>query len=146
MLARVRIFLDSAPAPTAAPTAASSADMNSDASSRTEIAAPESVLAQTVAQDNGTRAGTVRVVVDVRDGVGRIELREVVCAAPVSEWTAVLSGLRPGDFVVLPNSPATRDGQMVRMEDAAATTEASDATSGDASMSSDNSDARKNAE
>ena len=124
--------------------------MNSGATSRTEIAAPESVLAQTVAQDNGTRAGTVRVVVDVRDGVGRIESREVVCAAPVNEWTAVFSGLRPGDFVVLPNSPATRDGQMVRMEDAAAATEASNAisdntTSDNASMSSDNADASKKA-
>jgi len=98
-----------------------------------------------VAQDNGTRAGTVRVVVDVRDGVGRIESREVVCAAPVSEWTAVFSGLRPGDFVVLPNSPATRDGQMVRMEDAAAATEAMDtSTRNTASMSSDNSDSPKN--
>jgi len=101
------------------------------------------VLAQTVAQDNGTRAGTVRVVVDVRDGVGRIESREVVCAVPVSEWTAVLSGLRPGDFVVLPSSPATRDGQMVRMEDAAGATEASNTTSDNASMSSDNADASK---
>ncbi|MSR34826.1 MAG: efflux RND transporter periplasmic adaptor subunit [Phycisphaerales bacterium] len=172
MLARVRIFLDSAPAPTSATSAAQSAnapshanavnvnsasntnagamqatnaDMNSGASSRTEIAAPESVLAQTVAQANGTRAGTVRVVVDVRDGVGRIESREVVCAAPVGEWTAVQSGLRPGDFVVLPNSPSTSDGQIVRMEDAAATTEASDATSDNASMSSDNADASKKA-
>jgi len=183
MLARVRIYLDSAPAPTsaasvvqgarvtdsasAAPhasatnsagnansgaTHAMDAGMNSGATSRTEIAAPESVLAQTVAQDNSTRAGIVRVVVDVRDGVGRIESREVVCAAPVSEWTAVLSGLRPGDFVVFPSSPATRDGQMVRMEDAATTTEASDATSDNASifsdnasMSSDNTDVSKKA-
>ena len=181
MLARVRIYLDSAPAPTSAASVVQDAHvtdiandaahslatnsagnanggathnmdagMNSGATIRTEIAAPESVLAQTVAQDNGTRAGTVRVVVDVRDGVGRIESREVVCAAPVSKWTAVFSGLRPGDFVVLPNSPATRDGQMVRMEDAAAATEASNATSDNttsdnASMTSDNADASKKA-
>jgi hypothetical protein len=176
MLARVRIFLDSAPVPTAAASAAKSAHatdsasdaahslatnsagiansgathtmndgMNSGATSRTEVAAPESVLAQTVAQDNGTRAGTVRVVVDVRDGVGRIESRDVVCALPTSQWTAVLSGLRPGDFVVLPDSPTTRDGQMVRVEDAAAETEAMDtSTRNTASMSSDNSNSPKN--
>ena len=176
MLARVRIFLDSAPAPTSAASAVKgahatdsasdaahssstkstgnansgathimNAGMNSGTTSRTEVAAPESVLAQTVAQDNGTRAGTVRVVVDVRDGVGRIESREIVCAAPMSEWTAVLSGLRPGDFVVLPNSPTTRDGQMVRMEDAGAATEVSNATSDNASMFSDTADVSKKA-
>ena len=157
MLARVRIFLDSAPAPTsvasavqkstAANVAGNSTNpaMNTGATSRTEIAAPESVLAQTVADANGTRVGTVRVVVDVRDGVGRIESRDVVCAVPTSQWTAVLSGLRPGDFVVLPDSPTTRDGQMVRVEDAAAATEASDITkSNTASMSNDNSDSLKN--
>ena len=176
MLARVRIFLDSAPAPTSAASAVKSAHatdsasdaahslatnsagiansgathtmndgMNSGATTRTEVAAPESVLAQTVAQDNGTRVGTVRVVVDVRDGVGRIESRDVVCALPTSQWTAVLSGLRPGDFVVLPDSPTTRDGQMVRVEDAAAATEAMDtSTRNTASMSSDNSDSPKN--
>jgi hypothetical protein len=68
----------------------------------------------------------------------------------VSEWTAVFSGLRPGDFVVLPNSPATRDGQIVRMEDAAAAIEVSNATSdnttsGNASMTSDNADVSKKA-
>ena len=157
MLARVRIFLDSAPAPTSVASAAQKSTaanvagnatnpaMNTGATSRTEIAAPESVLAQTVADANGTRVGTVRVVVDVRDGVGRIESRDVVCAVPTSQWTAVLSGLRPGDFVVLPNSPTTRDGQMVRVEDAAAVTEASDTTtSNTASMSNNNSDSPKN--
>ena len=77
--------------------------------------------------------------------MGRIESRVVVCAVPTSQWTAVLSGLRPGDFVVLPDSPTTRDGQMVRVEDAAAVTEASDITkSNTASMSNDNSDSLKN--
>ncbi len=135
MLARVRILLDSAPAPTAAANAeaaqAMNADMNaginSGATSRTEIAAPEIALANTVTQPNGTRTGSVRVMVDVRDGVGRIESRAIVCALPTSEWTAVQSGLRPGDFVVLPNSATTRDGQLVRMDDATATTEASNA-------------------
>jgi hypothetical protein len=157
MLARVRIFLDSAPAPTSVASAAQKSTaanvagnatnpaMNTGATSRTEIAAPESVLAQTVADANGTRVGIVRVVVDVRDGVGRIESRDVVCALPTSQWTAVLSGLRPGDFVVLPDSPTTRDGQMVRVEDAAAATEASDINkSNTASMSNDNSDSPKN--
>ncbi len=157
MLARVRIFLDSAPTPTLAASAAQKSTtanvsgnsanpaMNTGATSRTEIAAPESVLGQTVADANGTRVGTVRVVVDVRDGVGRIESRDVVCALPTSQWTAVLSGLRPGDFVVLPDSPTTRDGQMVRVEDAAAATEVSDTTtSNTASMSNNNSDSPKN--
>ena len=152
MLARVRIFLDSAPTPSAAQIMraannsatksleksavqnanggamqASGAGMNIGATSRTEIAAPEIVLAQTVAATDGTRIGTVRVVVDVRDGVGRIESREVVCAQPAGEWTAVISGLRPGDFVVLPDSPATHDGQIVRMDNTAAATDDSDA-------------------
>ena len=152
MLARVRIFLDSAPTPSAAQIMraannsatksleksavqnatggamqASGAGMNIGATSRTEIAAPEIVLAQTVAATDGTRIGTVRVVVDVRDGVGRIESREVVCAQPAGEWTAVISGLRPGDFVVLPDSPATHDGQIVRMDNTAAATDGSDA-------------------
>ncbi len=152
MLARVRIFLDSAPTPSAAQIMraannsatksleksavqnanggamqASGAGMNIGATSRTEIAAPEIVLAQTVAATDGTRIGIVRVVVDVRDGVGRIESREVVCGQPVGEWTAVISGLRPGDFVVLPDSPATHDGQIVRMDNTAAATDGSDA-------------------
>ena len=152
MLARVRIFLDSAPTPSAAQIMraannsatksleksavqnanggamqASGAGMNIGATSRTEIAAPEIVLAQTVAATDGTRIGTVRVVVDVRDGVGRIESREVVCGQPLGEWTAVISGLRPGDFVVLPDSPATHDGQIVRMDNTAAATDDSDA-------------------
>ena len=152
MLARVRIFLDSAPTPSAAQitsaannSAAKSLEMsavqnanggamqvngtvmNNGSTSRTEIAAPEIVLAQTVAATDGTRIGTVRVVVDVRDGVGRIESREVVGGQPVGEWTAVISGLRPGDFVVLPDSPATHDGQIVRMDNTAAATDGSDA-------------------
>ena len=152
MLARVRIFLDSAPTPSAAQIMraannsatkslekssvqnanggamqASGAGMNIGATSRTEIAAPEIVLAQTVAATDGTRIGIVRVVVDVRDGVGRIESREVVCGQPAGEWTAVISGLRPGDFVVLPDSPATHDGQIVRMDNTAAATDGSDA-------------------
>ena len=152
MLARVRIFLDSAPTPSAGQITstannsaaksleksavqnanggamqASGAGMNIGATSRTEIAAPEIVLAQTVAATDGTRIGIVRVVVDVRDGVGRIESREVVCGQPVGEWTAVISGLRPGDFVVLPDSPATHDGQIVRMDNTAAATDGSDA-------------------
>jgi len=152
MLARVRIFLDSAPTPSAAQITsaannsanksleksavqnanggamqANGAGMNTGSTSRTEIAAPEIVLAQTVAATDGTRIGTVRVVVDVRDGVGRIESREVVCAQPAGEWTAVISGLRPGDFVVLPDSPATHDGEIVRMDNTAAATDGSDA-------------------
>ena len=152
MLARVRIFLDSAPTPSAAQITsaannsaaksleksagqnansgamqANGAGMNTGATSRTEIAALEIVLAQTVAATDGTRIGTVRVVVDVRDGVGRIESREVVCAQPAGEWTAVISGLRPGDFVVLPDSPATHDGQIVRMDNTAPATGGSDA-------------------
>ena len=164
MLARVRIFLDSAPTPSAAQitsAANNSANksleksvvqnanggaipvngtgMNTGATSRTEIAAPEIVLAQTVAATDGTRIGTVRVVVDVRDGVGRIESREVVCAQPAGDWTAVISGLRPGDFVVLPDSPATHDGQIVRMDNTAAVTDGRDANAEkSASMSSDN--------
>jgi hypothetical protein len=79
------------------------------------------------------------VVVDVRDGVGRIESREVVCAQPAGDWTAVISGLRPGDFVVLPDSPATHDGQIVRMDNTAAVTDGRDANAEKSpSISSDN--------
>ncbi|MCE9619228.1 MAG: efflux RND transporter periplasmic adaptor subunit [Planctomycetes bacterium] len=124
MLARVRIQLDSLQPQGKA------AEGDVGASSRTEIAIPESVLAQTIAAANGTRSGSLRVVVDVRDGVGRIESREVVCAAApanmkaAGDWTTVFSGLRPGDFVVLPDSPATSVGQSVRVAASPTSTDA----------------------
>lgn len=106
MLARVRIF-----------TAPASSARTSGESDRTELAAPESALGSLATTDAGTRRGTVRVVVDLRDGVGRIEDREVECdgQSDPTGWTTVLSGLRPGDVVVTNGSPGTKAGELVRL-------------------------------
>lgn len=87
---------------------------------RAEIAAPSNALSHTVASADGNRTGQVRVVVDMRDQVGKIEMRLVTCAAEdgADGWTAVFDGLRPGDIVVLDDSPMTTAGEMVRVSDA----------------------------
>ena len=87
---------------------------------RAEIAAPSSALSRTVATADGNRTGQVRVVVDMRDQVGKIEMRLVTCAAEAGAdgWTAVFDGLRPGDLVVLDDSPMTTAGEVVRVSDA----------------------------
>ena len=87
---------------------------------RAEIAAPSSALSHTEASADGNRTGQVRVVVDMRDQVGKIEMRLVTCAAEAGAdgWTAVYDGLRPGDLVVLDDSPMTTAGEMVRVSDA----------------------------
>lgn len=56
----------------------------------------------------------------MRDQVGKIEMRLVTCAAEdgADGWTAVFDGLRPGDIVVLDDSPMTTAGEMVRVSDA----------------------------
>jgi hypothetical protein len=56
----------------------------------------------------------------MRDQVGKIEMRLVTCAAEAGAdgWTAVYDGLRPGDIVVLDDSPMTTAGEMVRISDA----------------------------
>jgi hypothetical protein len=56
----------------------------------------------------------------MRDQVGKIEMRLVTCAAEAGAdgWTAVYDGLRPGDLVVLDDSPMTTAGEMVRVSDA----------------------------
>ncbi len=47
-------------------------------------------------------------------------MRLVTCAAEDGAvgWTTVFDGLRPGDLVVLDDSPMTRAGEMVRVSDA----------------------------
>ncbi len=128
MLARVRIQLSSAASGTAAAAGATGAGASASVA-RTELAVPESVVAQLAITQDGTRAGTIRVVIDVREGVGKIEERAVVCAevAGADGWTAVFEGLRPGDFVVSADSPETRAGQLVRL--ASDTTTAANASS-----------------
>ena len=114
MLARVKIETGAK----SVGAASAGANANSD---RTEVAALETALRSTVPTADGSRAGEVRVVVDVRDGVGRIEVREVLCAAGPDPdgWTAVYQGLRPGDLVVLDDSPPTKNGQSVRISERA---------------------------
>lgn len=89
-------------------------------SARAEIAAPSSALSHTVASADGNRTGQVRVVVDMRDQVGKIEMRLVTCAAEDGAvgWITVFDGLRAGDLVVLDDSPMTTAGEMVRVSDA----------------------------
>ncbi len=115
MLARVKIQTG---AISASGSGATSTNSQSDAA-RAEIAAPSSALSHTVASADGNRTGQVRVVVDMRDQVGKIEVRNITCAAEagVDGWTAVYDGLRPGDLVVLDDSPMTRAGEMVRVSD-----------------------------
>jgi len=107
MLARVKIQ-----------TGAAASDQ-STTEGRAEIAAPAAALTALVAGTDGRRSGSVRVVIDMRDHVGRIELREVVCAAQADAqgWTTVYEGLRPGDVVVLDDSPPTKPGARVRVQD-----------------------------
>ncbi len=111
MLARVKIQTGAKPA------TGSESSPTTAASNRTEVAVLESALGATTATSDGTRTGEVRVVVDVRDGVGQIEMRAVVCAltAGPEGWTAAYKGIRPGDLVVLGDSPPTTDGQTVRV-------------------------------
>ena len=115
MLARVKIQTD-AMNPSGG-TATAGAINNA---SRSEIAAPSNALSHTVTSADGNRTGQVRVVVDMRDQVGKIEMRLVTCAAEAGAdgWTAVYDGLRPGDVVVLDDSPMTTAGEMVRVSDA----------------------------
>ena len=115
MLARVKIQTD-AMNPSGG-TATAGAINNA---SRSEIAAPSNALSHTVTSADGNRTGQVRVVVDMRDQVGKIEMRLVTCAAEAGAdgWTAVYDGLRPGDLVVLDDSPMTTAGEMVRVSDA----------------------------
>jgi multidrug resistance efflux pump len=115
MLARVKIQTD-AMNPSGG-TATAGAINNA---ARAEIAAPSNALSRTVASADGNRTGQVRVVVDMRDQVGKIEMRLVTCAAEAGAdgWTAVYDGLRPGDRVVLDDSPMTTAGEMVRVSDA----------------------------
>jgi RND family efflux transporter MFP subunit len=115
MLARVKIQTD-AMNPSGG-TATAGAINNT---SRAEIAAPSNALSHTVTSADGNRTGQVRVVVDMRDQVGKIEMRLVTCAAEAGAdgWTAVYDGLRPGDLVVLDDSPMTTAGEMVRVSDA----------------------------
>ncbi|MDA0214266.1 MAG: efflux RND transporter periplasmic adaptor subunit [Planctomycetota bacterium] len=117
MLARVKIQTGAISA-TGGVRDASSASSMSDAS-RAEIAAPSSALRHIVENAEGNRSGQVRVVVDMRDQVGRIEMRLVTCAAQdgADGWTTIYDGLRPGDLVVLDDSPATDAGEMVRIRE-----------------------------
>ena len=114
MLARVKIQTDAMNS--SGGTATAGAINNA---SRAEIAAPSNALSHTVASADGNRTGQVRVVVDMRDQVGKIEMRNITCAAEsgADGWTAVYDGLRPGDLVVLDDSPVTRAGEMVRVSD-----------------------------
>ncbi|MSR70412.1 MAG: efflux RND transporter periplasmic adaptor subunit [Phycisphaerales bacterium] len=111
MLARVRIQLGSTSSGAAA------AAGGAAGGGRTELAVPESVVAHLALTPDGMRAGTIRVVIDVRDGVGTIDERAVVAADQTGAdgWTTVFEGLRPGDFVVLADSPPTHKGQTVRI-------------------------------
>ncbi len=114
MLARVRIQLGSTQSGAAGVNVATGAGSSAG---RTELAVPESAVAHLVITADGTRTGVMRVVIDVREGVGKIDERTVVAAehAGADGWTAVFEGLRPGDFVVLSDSPPTRRGQSVRI-------------------------------
>ena len=114
MLARVRIQLGSTSSGAAG---AKLPAGGATGGGRTELAVPESVVAQLALTPDGMRAGTIRVVIDVRDGVGTIDERAVVAADQTGAdgWTTVFEGLRPGDFVVLADSPTTRNGQTVRI-------------------------------
>lgn len=107
MLARVKIFTEST---VQRPGTTPGGD-------RSEVAAPESALGGLPDDGSGTRSGVIRVVVDVRDGVGRIEERTIECdRAGADGWTTVMTGLRPGDLVVLADSPPTKAGEMVRVD------------------------------
>ena len=115
MLARVKIQTD-----TMNPSGGTATAGAINNASRSEIAAPSNALSHTVTSADGNRTGQVRVVVDMRDQVGKIEMRLVTCAAEAGAdgWTAVYDGLRPGDVVVLDDSPMTTAGEMVRVSDA----------------------------
>ncbi len=112
MLARVRIELSS-PHDSNGGTAANALASGG----RGELAIPEAVVANWAVSPDGTRTGTVRVVINLRDEVGTIEERAIVCLgrAGPEDWTTVVDGLRPGDFVVSAESPPTRQGQTVRV-------------------------------
>ena len=121
MLARVRILLTTESSESSSSTAGAHG-----ASSRTELVVPDVVVASAPGGMNELRKGTIRVVVDIRDGVGRIESRDVTCGPSSSGWTPVYSGLQPGDFVVWPDAPPTANRERVRVKlgDPTSTTEA----------------------
>lgn len=107
MLARVKIQTGATPSD------------RSTTAGRVEIVAPTAALTALATAANDRRIGSVRVIVDMRDQVGRIELREVVCAtqSDAQGWTTVYEGLRPGDIVVLNDSPSTKTGERVRVRE-----------------------------
>lgn len=118
MLARVRIQLGSTKSGAAGTNVPAGA---ASGGGRNELAVPESAVAHLAIAADGMRTGVIRVVIDVREGVGKIEERAVIAAghADADGWATVIEGVRPGDFVVLSDSPPTRNGQTVRIETSA---------------------------
>lgn len=94
-------------------------DAVSGSAGRTEIVAPERALAGLAMNASGSRTGTVAVVIDVRDGVGTVQMRAIDAAstADAQGWTLVMSGLRPGDLIVVGDSRSLAEGQSVRVKE-----------------------------
>ncbi len=86
-------------------------------SSRTELVVRGSALAALVPSPSGLLTGNALVAVDVRDGVGRVEERQVVAASQPDRdgWIVVTEGLRPGDLLITDGANRIRAGSSVRV-------------------------------